>query len=980
MILLSLRRIPRVCRSYVSAICRVAIALLVLCAPLGGMSSPVAAAPQRVLLAQDTIFPDVPGGYNGMKISYTVTGAMLGEPQDSGISLRSYSGRLGAGTLTVSGWVEQTGGYSADLGVSVTVGDHTERFDSGGGNPWHQDFSVSVPIPAGETKGSFGILMMGDYNAGTRTLYVGADFAPNNPVAVTVSGQVYTPLTRTDSNRGFPADVRASQRAPLPAVPVDLVRLEQDAQGQQQVRKLNSTTADEKGQYAFVGVPVTTSLALSVALQSADLWVLDASASPANYNPLPSPAAPVYAISQPFAVTGDADITANVAFDRDGSFTYPPAGSALLQRLDDFGMIYYHTWQAIQLATQLGVTLDTKPLPVYGYLPDTGGAYWRGPNSAGGNAGIPPHIVFGGLTPAGGVAPSHVNNGSRPDNREWHEFGHQLMADAFANLMPNDGILPRANHAGYKNASTGDSWVEGFAEFFSLVVNREIAKDDTLPQIYHWAGNAASLEANWVSWGFRGAQSFEEFAVASLLWDLLDAVDAKDATVLTSNGAGGAQVKTTYTDLVQVDLATLWPYLLHNRGGAYGYNLHVQHLYDVLKANGAGSIVGANGLTALDELFVAHGFFVDTGANRGFYDAGEVVGTTGYLTYTVGATIIPARPQRPSPPPVPDAYVRVVVLDEAETPLTVTQFDVDVRFEAPFDIYNYSFVATATNGRLFLLPAPAHYAGTLSVTPKGMTVDTPLVLTNEFVWTAPADGDGVILSHTFHADTRTSKVAYLPLIMRQAAPIPPTASDDFCNVGSGWPDNDTDGYSLHYLAGPPCQYQIRINVDNWFAAATAMWQAADFTLESLVRLDATRVGGAGLLFGLNSDWSRFYILGIGTNGKYWLSRFEGGGWTNVTPSAATTNIDMAGENRLKLVSEGSRFTLYLNGSLLTSVDDGASHSGRVGLYAEGMTGFDARFRNVALWSQTIVSAEQSAASAEASAEGGGLPVPNFRGE
>lgn len=964
-------------RFHVGAICRMAIALALLVASMITSASPATATRQQVIFVPTTIFPDVPGGYNGMKISYTVSGALLGEPQDAGISSRYYKGRLGSGSLTVSGWVEQNNGYGADVGISVTVGDHTERFDDSGGNPWRQEFSVTVPIPAGETKGSFSILMTGNYNAGSRYLFVGADFAPNNPVAITVAGQVYTPLTRAENNRGFPAAVRATQRAPLSSVPVDLVRLELGDQGQPRMRTLKSTVADDKGQYAFVGVPVTTSLALSVALQSVALRVLDASASPANYNPLPNPAATVYAISPPFAVTGVADMKLDFAFDGDGSFTYPAAGSPLLDRLDDYAMVYYHTWQAIQLATQLGVALDTKPLPVYGYLPDTKGAFWWGPNSAGGNAGIPPHIAIGDKTPPGGVSPSNVNDGSRPDNREWHEFGHHLMADAFGNLMPKVGILPSVNHDGYKNASTNDSWTEGFAEFFSLVVNSEIAKDDTLPQIYHWAGNASTLEANWVSWGFLNTQSFEEFAVASLLWDLLDAADAKDATILTHAGAGGAQVTATYADRVEVELATLWSYLAHNRGGAYGYNLHMQHLYNVLKTSGVGATVGANGLTALDELFVAHGFFADTGANRGFYDAGESVGTTGYLTYTVGALNIPARPLRPSPPPVPDAYVRVTVLDDSEQPLNVTQFDVAVRFDAPFEHYNFNYQATATAGRLFLLPAPAHYAASITVTPRGRQADAPLVLTNNFVWSAPADGDGIIKSHTFQTHSSASKTVFLPMLTRQVAPPGPTKSDDFCNAGSGWPTNDTAVYSLHYLAGPPCQYQIRINQNDRLAAATPNWTATNFTLESLVRLDASKAGGAGLLFGLNGDWSNFYIFGIGSNAKYWLARFNGSQWVEVAPTAVTTRIDRTGDNRLKVVSQGGSIALYLNGSLLTSVNDGVTHGGRVGLYAEGVAGFDARFRNIALWSQTVESAEPAGVIGAPGAGERELPAPQL---
>ena len=345
--------------------------------------------------------------------------------------------------------------------------------------------------------------MTGSYNAGSRYLIVSGDFAPENPVPIDVSGQLFTPLSHVASNIGFPASVQASERAPLANVMVDLVRVEKDGQDRQVLRKLAGAKANEEGRYTFASVPVTTSLAISASLRSDDIAVLDASASPANYATLPTPASIVYAVSQPFNVTGDKNLTVDLAFDRSSVLTYPPAGSTLLQRLDHFGLIYYHSWQALALAKLLGVNLDTRPLPVYGYLPDRRGAYWWGPNSDGATAEIPPHIVIGGKVPAGGVAPSDVNDGSRADNREWHEFGHHFMADAFSDLMPRDG-LTRTNHAGYKNEGTGDSWTEGFAEFFSLVVNREIAKDGTPPHIYHWAGSASNLEANWRSWTFRG--------------------------------------------------------------------------------------------------------------------------------------------------------------------------------------------------------------------------------------------------------------------------------------------------------------------------------------------------------------------------------------------------------------------------------------------------------------------------------------------
>ncbi len=88
---------------------RLVIALIGVVAIIGGMAPPAHgfAAPVSVRQEQpqavhEIIFPDVPGGFNGMKVGYTVTGAILGNPQDYGISMRSYQGRLGAGTLTRS--------------------------------------------------------------------------------------------------------------------------------------------------------------------------------------------------------------------------------------------------------------------------------------------------------------------------------------------------------------------------------------------------------------------------------------------------------------------------------------------------------------------------------------------------------------------------------------------------------------------------------------------------------------------------------------------------------------------------------------------------------------------------------------------------------------------------------------------------------------------------------------------------------------
>ena len=374
-------------------------------------------------------------------------------------------------------------------------------------------------------------MMMGDYNAGSRTLFVSGSFAPENVVPVTLSGQAYTPLSRVDSNRGFPAAVSASEARPYLAWP----SISCAGTGRPRPAIAHDRQCDRRPGRAIsicqrAGYHIAGAQRGPAGRRS---WVWDASASPDNYNPLPAPATPVYVISQPFDVAGTTDMTVDCVFDRDGSFTYPAAGSALASRIDHFGLIYYHANQAVQLATLLGVVLDTRPLPFYPYLDDVSGAYWRGPMPPAAMRHSAAYCYRWQHAGRGGLG-ERCEQRQPPDNREWHEFGHHFMADAFGNLLPIYG--PRINHDGYKNTTTSDSWIEGFAEFFALLVDREIVKNGTTPHIYDLAGTASNLEANWISWGFRNTQSFQEFAVASLLWDLLDPANDKDATVLATQG------------------------------------------------------------------------------------------------------------------------------------------------------------------------------------------------------------------------------------------------------------------------------------------------------------------------------------------------------------------------------------------------------------------------------------------------------------
>lgn len=124
--------------------------------------------------------------FNGLKVSYSVSGATLSAPTDAGgfTIRRSHEGVLGSGILTVSG-TARVGGYGADVSVSVWAGDKKEekkfyiKNEGNAGNP--QNFSVSVPIPAGARTGGFAINLDGRYSmgGGHRGCYVTGNFGPS---------------------------------------------------------------------------------------------------------------------------------------------------------------------------------------------------------------------------------------------------------------------------------------------------------------------------------------------------------------------------------------------------------------------------------------------------------------------------------------------------------------------------------------------------------------------------------------------------------------------------------------------------------------------------------------------------------------------------------------------------------------------------------------------------------------------------------
>ncbi len=130
------------------------------------------------------VFPAEP--FNGLQVSYSVSGATLSSPVDSEgfTTSRSITGTLDGYELTVSGVATATSGWGASIDVSVSVDGqegkkfHEEKFPKNGlaESAMSQPFTVTVPVPSDAKAASFTISLEGSYNAGSRGVVVDGSF------------------------------------------------------------------------------------------------------------------------------------------------------------------------------------------------------------------------------------------------------------------------------------------------------------------------------------------------------------------------------------------------------------------------------------------------------------------------------------------------------------------------------------------------------------------------------------------------------------------------------------------------------------------------------------------------------------------------------------------------------------------------------------------------------------------------------------
>ncbi len=116
-----------------------------------------------------------------------------------------------------------------------------------------------------------------------------------------------------------------------------------------------------------------------------------------------------------------------------------------------------------------------------------------------------------------GFPTSEIDYRGTPDNREYHEFGHVFHADVLNNQIPIH--IGDHNHGGYyRNETTTDSFIEGFAEFYSVMVSKHI--DQAANPHRYKIGAEYDIEDDRMPWEAVGW--WEEFTLAGLLLDFED--------------------------------------------------------------------------------------------------------------------------------------------------------------------------------------------------------------------------------------------------------------------------------------------------------------------------------------------------------------------------------------------------------------------------------------------------------------------------
>ena len=331
---------------------------------------------------------------------------------------------------------------------------------------------------------------------------------------------------------------------------------------------------------------------------------------------------------------------------------------------------------------------------------------------------------------------SKSSTGSQPDapiNREYHELAHYLQNDMYypsSNLVAGRGTP----HAGYKNSSTNDSFVEGFASFAAMLIAERYGELNG-GALYPIGGGNKNMEADYKAWDNvvsiathdngtvvstynPNLHNDEDFAAAGLLWDLHD----RGQESHTNHIVGGDDASLSFLwapisrlyNTTKDSLALSGERILDSIASSKPMNLIDLH----------GALAGGLSAQDLDMIFINHGAFGDVLTRDLVHDSGESVGPT-------GSAASPVRLVRSSPQPeINGSYV---------TSESDSVFEVKFTHIEPFSFYDFSYILNMTKGvpAYFEMP-PSHFpsvAKFIRIMPDGkLSSESSLTINSTEYW------------------------------------------------------------------------------------------------------------------------------------------------------------------------------------------------------------------------------------------------------
>ncbi|MBI4020062.1 MAG: hypothetical protein HY367_01910 [Candidatus Aenigmarchaeota archaeon] len=402
-----------------------------------------------------------------------------------------------------------------------------------------------------------------------------------------------------------------------------------------------------------------------------------------------------------------------------------------LASVDDLAWIYYFDKITADFANDiLPLNMNfSLPVEIYGYRPGGGPLFYC--DTAGGSCNF--NAKMSKINSP--VARTAFNAPGQPDV-QMHEFGHHIHTDS---LMFGDNMIGLANHNGIANPTSEPSWTEGFAQFVPIAVKRVILNDPSA-HLLKWSGAPAgdSMERNW------DVVADEEFAVSSLMWDLLD-----------GTGAGAPD---TFGDNVQLTIQQIWSVI--NKPPIK----NMSAVYKAFSSSGIAQLsadTDGDNINNLDEIFIAHKFYNDSNKNN-TYDIGEPVGITSWNPMFIN---------REEKGPRPGSFLSFTVINISGNQTFDYEIFVSETNAPPFDILDraYSLAIsneTLINGTLtpFSMPPPDGFTvANITVFVDGMNCGS-VKINNTFYWERIANPfQESLISKTFICGAPPSLNIIIPL-------------------------------------------------------------------------------------------------------------------------------------------------------------------------------------------------------------------------